>query len=220
MKKENGFESHESYGMMQFSRVHGGKEALFGSSIRHSDRVLCRLSEGSVKRNLGEDWYSDDELLFEVEMSQSQYAELISSMNVGCGVPVTIRYRRENGKLKKCEEPPFVAKGEQHQQEFVEAINQTYQNARELVDDAAKILAKKNLTKADREAIMSSLRGIENDIGSNLEFSLEQFRRQMDRTVMEAKAEVEAYAQHKMQMLAQVGTEKAVEEKKKNERMP
>lgn len=214
---EKTYETHESYGIMRFSRVHGGKTTLFGTSLRQDNKIQCTLSTGAVKRDLHTDWYTDEEELFEVEMSQSQFAELITSLNMGVGVPVTIRHIREEGKIHTCEEPPFIAKGEQHQREFSESMQDAFRETQELIEQVEKLFTeKKNLTKADRQEVINALSCIQNEIGSNLDFAVQQFREQMDHTVAEAKAEIEAYTQHKMQMLAEKTVRKQIDEKNRN----
>ena len=81
---------HPSYGMLSFHRVHGAATPLFGSSVQHRDTIRLTLKEGEVKRSLNTDWYFGGKQLFEVEMSLSQFAELITSLNMGDGIPVTI----------------------------------------------------------------------------------------------------------------------------------
>lgn len=84
--------THPAYGMLSFSRRTGGKQSLFGSSIEHKDVIAMTLRHGEVDRQLNRDWYHGTEVIAEVEMSYAQFAEAITSMNIGTGVPVTIRF--------------------------------------------------------------------------------------------------------------------------------
>lgn len=109
---------HESYGMLGFHRVTcSSAQPLYGSSIKHRDTIMLTLKTGHMRRNLNEDWYYGDRTLFKVEMSATQFADLITSLNQGDGVPVTIRYMKQ-GDLKKCEEPPYIDRNELHREEF------------------------------------------------------------------------------------------------------
>ena len=96
----NNKERHPSYGMLQFNRTSGGKTALFGSSIQHSDTIMMRLRQGEVSRDINNDWFFGADVIVEVEMSYSQFAECITSMNMGSGVPVTIRYIKGQGRIE------------------------------------------------------------------------------------------------------------------------
>lgn len=194
-------EQHPSYGMLGFHRVtHGSLSNLFGSSIRHKDTIRLTLKEGKRQRSLNQDWYHGGRELFEVEMSYNQFAELITSMNVGDGIPVTIR--RVNGSALP--EPPFTDKGEQHLEEYREHLQNTYQNARELIQQVSELFAsKKSFSKKEQEKILRQLSHIASDIGANQDFQLKQFQEQMERTATEAKGEIEAFAQHRMLQIAQ-----------------
>ena len=77
--------THPAYGMLSFSRRSGGKQSLFGSSIEHKDVIAMTLRHGEVTRNLSSDWYHGTEVIAEVEMSYAQFAEAITSMNMGSG---------------------------------------------------------------------------------------------------------------------------------------
>ena len=62
---------------------------------------------------------------------------------------------------------------------------------------------KKSLGVKDRKEIISKLRHVKYNIGSNLDFCVEQFDEQMDKTTMEAKGEIEAFCQNKINSIAQ-----------------
>lgn len=49
-----------------------------------------------------------------------------------------------------------------------------------------------------------------------MDFAVQQFQEQMDHTVTEAKAEIEAYTQHKMQMLAEKTMQKQIDDKNRD----
>ena len=61
---------------------------------------------------------------------------------------------------------------------------------------------KKSLTKADKQEIISKLSKLSMDIGCNMDFIADQFNEQMDKTVMEAKGEIESFYQNKINSIA------------------
>ena len=98
---------HPSYGMIRLSRssIGGGGTALFGSSIMHNDVIRLSISKGIMEREGSEDRFfareSMKDQIVEVEMSYTQFAEAITSLNIGGGVPVTIT--RLNGDyVERC----------------------------------------------------------------------------------------------------------------------
>lgn len=195
---------HESYGMLGFHRAQcGGGQALFGSSIKHNNVIMLTLKTASHRRSLHEDWYFADKTLFEVEMSATQFADLITSLNQGDGVPVTIKYTRD-GALHRCEEPPFISRGEMHQKEFKKHLDDVYEVSKNLIKVVEeKFETKKSFTKADKQEILNMLRKIEMNIGCNQDFQVEQFDRQMEKTTTEAKGEIEAFFQNRIHQIAQ-----------------
>ena len=75
---------HESYGIIGISRVtsHPAKN-LFGSSVKHTHSMALRIKTASVDRHLNQDWYHAENELIEIEMSPTQFAEMITSLDTG-----------------------------------------------------------------------------------------------------------------------------------------
>lgn len=193
---------HPAFGMIGFSRVSGGENVLFGSSIEHNDRIAMTLKHGKWDRQLHDDSYFGRGIIAEVEMSYSQFAECITAMNVGGGVPCTIRYTEKDGHI-----PAIVkneSKREQFRNEFSSTISKAMEQVQEEIDAIQKSLDdKKSLGVKDRKEIISKLRHVKYNIGSNLDFCVKQFDEQMDKTTMEAKGEIEAFCQNKINSIAQ-----------------
>ena len=192
-------EKHESYGMIGFNRAYGGERYLFGSSIPHSNVITLTIREGELNRDLNRDWYFGGRRLIEIAMSESQFAELITSFGHGEGVPCTLK--EVMGERK--EECPFENKRIQFENEVKEHIEEIHQDTEKLIKEVAYLFnEKKTLNKADKEKVTDLLNKINREIKSNTPFIMSQFNEQMDKTVKEAKGEVEAFTQNKMHSLA------------------
>lgn len=187
---------HESYAMLQLSRVSMGKGTnLFGSSIEHSNTIRLRITEGTVDRHLNRDWYHGGKQYIEVEMSYSQFAEAITALNQGDGVPVTLKYLGG----RKIEDCPHVNKRQEFENEFRDRMQKLNDNLKKITEDTEQILNdKKPLTKSDREKIINEIRMLRQEVSSNIPFVAESFNEQMDKTVLEAKGEVEGFVMHKI----------------------
>lgn len=191
-------ETHESYGMMGFYRSSGGHTNLFGSSIKHQHTIRLRLKTVYKHRRLNETRYFGEREIVEVEMSQNQFAELITSMNMGDGIPVTIR--RINGK--RTEDCPEENQREIFEREFEEKMKSLDDKLRTLTVQAEQILNDKSAPKkSDKETILMQLRMLHQEISSNIPFMASQFNEQMYKTVTEAKGEVEAFVMNKVHSL-------------------
>ena len=198
-----GRQDHESYGMLAFHRITAcGAHPLFGSSIKHRDTIMMTLKTGHMRRNLNNDWFYGDDTIVKVEMSATQFADLITSLNQGDGVPVTIRCMRD-GKLHKCEEPPFVDRSSLHRAEFKEHLDDVYATSQILIRELEeKFATKKTFNKTDQKEILDICRRISQNIGCNQDFQISQFDRQMERTTTEAKGEIESFFQNKINQIA------------------
>lgn len=192
--------SHPSYGTLAFSRRNGGSVSLFGSSIEHRDTIAMTLYHANITRGLHYDSIYGNKKIVEVEMSYSQFAEAITSMNMASGIPVTIRWTEKDGRIPECD---FVSKREQFADEFKEKRQSVTMDAQQIIKDVAELFEqKKTLTKADKQEILKKLNNLNMEIGSNMDFIVDQFNEQMDKTVMEAKGEIESFCQNKINSIA------------------
>jgi len=197
MKLHDTEEKHESFGMMSFSRIQCGEaQTLFGSDLQHNTIIAMRLHTATKARSLSNDWYHADELVTEVYMSQNQFAELITSMNMGDGIPVTLRFTQRDGHL---EDPKFSSIAEKHRNEFKNATKRVGTRAEELLASMEKVLdGTGTVKKAERNELLSSAKMLLQDIVSNMPFMEEQFAEAMDKTVTDAKGTIEAFYQHRV----------------------
>jgi hypothetical protein len=95
---------HPAFAMIGASRVSGKSRPLFASEISHSNTIRLRIQTGfETRAAYGEGavrGHHADQHIVEVEMSEAQWATMISTLNVGDGVPCTMIYCRD-GKLQE-----------------------------------------------------------------------------------------------------------------------
>jgi hypothetical protein len=180
---------HPTFGVINFSRGQGGSRPLFGSSILHNERITLEIKHAELGRDLHRDWIYGHNTIIEVEMSPTQFADAITSLNNGSGTPVTIRYIAQSPAqhLERID-PPFESKVAQFNKEFDTSIKDIGKRF-----DTAISLAKE--TKAQKRLI-SELEQLKMHFVSNLPFVNKSFSEQMEKTVTEAKGEVEAFVKH------------------------
>lgn len=192
---------HPSYGTVGFSRVmRSGETALFGTDIKHSNTIRLVIREAELIRHLNRDDYFGNKEIIEVEMSYYQFADAITSLNQGTGVPCTIRWREGVGQIEEC---PFESKKEIFNREFSEHLGVTNEKANSLIENTLELLEKKSLTKADREELIRRLTNLKAEINGNSEFVLKQFTRTTEQITTDSKAEIEAFVQNKINIIAQ-----------------
>jgi hypothetical protein len=95
-------EAHESYAQLQISRVTSGKRVpLYGTSNQCKETIRVSICKSELHRDLNRNWNFPTDELIEVEMSPAQFAEAITSLNLGGGTPVTIKRMMLGNKLSK-----------------------------------------------------------------------------------------------------------------------
>ncbi len=192
---------HPSFANLYIGRSQcSGQKALFGSSIKHHDIITLKIFPAFIDRNLNVDRYFPEARPYiEIEMSQSQFAQAITSLNMGAGVPVTLR-RLHDQYIEPC---PFVDKREQFSNEFREDMNELTRKLTEATKHVERLIEeKKTFNKADKEQILSALRSVTSQLASNYPYMYSMFNEQMDKTVTEAKAEIESHIQARMEDVA------------------
>ncbi|MFA5366685.1 MAG: hypothetical protein WC333_02275 [Dehalococcoidia bacterium] len=191
------YNNHPSFGVVHISRVScGGNMNLFGSSILHSNFLELTISRAEEVRSevCGDRYYEKDEIV-RVSMSASQFAEMITTMNHGSGVPVTID-RVMGEKMPAC---PGVSKRMQHSQEFKKRMREFAQRLKNDQASLQELLKKDKLSKEDKRVMKHTFEYLTTEIENNIPFFEEQFEEQMDKTVTEGKAEIENFITHAIQ---------------------
>jgi len=190
--------THESYGLVGVSRRTGDPGNLFGSSIRHHNYVALTIKRAKDNRDLHRNWYYGYESLIQIEMSNTQFAEMITSMNMGDGVPCTIRHVEQ----ERMEDPPGISQRQVFEDEFKADVQKVGNKISSAVNEIGTILSdKRNVKVSDRKKILGLLESIAQDINSNMPFVQTQFNEAIERTTLEAKGEVEAFVTNKITSL-------------------
>ena len=187
---------HPSFGLVGLSRrTSSGVTPLFGSNIQHQHTITLTIKRAENNRHLNRDWFHGREQLIEIELSGSQFSELITSFNMGDGVPCTIR---QIGN-KSLPDPPYENPIDIFQKEFASKMNNLGIECQSLIEDCLKMLKEKaTIGKADRDFIAKSIASLMQQIQSNVPFVAEQFNESMNKTVSQAKTEIETFVTNKM----------------------
>ena len=191
-------EKHESYGLVGFYRRSGGSENLFGSSIRHGTTIALQIKTATRKRNLSNYWIHGDKTLIELVLSANQFANLLTSMNCGDGIPCTLKYVMG----KRMADPPTVEQRELFEQEFKRDVDKATKSARSALSEIKQIFdSKASIGKADRAEILDKIQRVVNLLTDSIPFVQSQFNEAMDKTVSEARAEVDSFIETKIHSL-------------------
>jgi hypothetical protein len=193
MMPDDEFErEHPSYGILHISRTSGGTSAirLFGSPLAtHYGTIRLTISKGKWIHGLNHDrYFGMNKEFIEVEMSAAQFADAITSLNLGSGTPCTIRYVQG----ERIPAPPEHATEAEHIRDNFESTLDKYKAKAHTYRKRIEELASKLSAKA-KDEIRIALDVMEDQLGSNIPFVVKQFQEATTRITTSAKAEVDAF---------------------------
>lgn len=189
-------EIQKSWGTVGLSRIHGGSGLLFGSDVETNDFMSLTIRKGYKDRTFNRDKITGSETIAEILLSPTQFAEMITLMNVGTGVPCTIRYTEKDGYIEHIEERP---KYELIIEEREKAVDKAFDKLVETTNILKQLINEKKIGKGIGEELINSLSGISGQInGSAREFSKNNARREINKMVVEAKTNIQSYVDYKV----------------------
>ncbi len=180
---------HESFGMLRVVKATGGM-SLFNSPIDGGGAICIEISTAEVDRHLNHDWVHPRERLIEVWLSPLQWAEAITTGMNTEGVPCTL-HAVAGKRMERC--PQKDIKGQ-----FEAEVSKGFEERMTDVVEADKLISemlssKGSIKKSDLKKAYDILnRGIRH-FESNMNYTEKCFTESVDRTVLEAKQQIDHY---------------------------
>lgn len=186
--KMSDYETHPSWGNIQISRVHSTPAAtLYASPIKHPYYIQMRICTSSEKRDLCTTWRHPDKDLIDISLTEAQFVELITSLNIGGGVPCTLDY--VNGKR--------IERAQQSREDrlIADEIKKTTNDITKIVDEFQKHLSNvyELLPKNKKKELELQFSILKNKIVDTLPFVLERAHETFVDIVVDAKANLMSF---------------------------
>lgn len=189
-------EKHKSWGMVGFYHNFGSGRELFGSDVTNHNTIRLTVKHAVKHRELGRDWTMGDDIICEVELSALQFAELLTNMNMGDGVPCTIKYTREDGCVEYKSEKSKI---EVIQEERSAEIDKASSNLQEVISELTELMSNKKISKTVGSELLHKLKCVTSNLeGSNYEFYKKQAFNEVAKMVVEAKSQISEHINHKI----------------------
>ena len=186
----------KSYGLIGASRVSSsafGRE-LFMSDVTVNNFIELKISQASVSRGYGRDWTSAEKSIIKVYITPVQWAEMLTCLNVGDGVPCTIAFTENDGYIKY---KPLPSKIDMIEQESVKELDKAQENIKDVISVLESAKGKGSLTKKQIAECIETLKKSQY-VSSNTSFIREQAKEEIGRMVTQAKAQVSEFIDHKI----------------------
>lgn len=176
----------ESAALISFSRT-SGQSVMFGSPFVHQHYITLRISKAKAFRNLNETQYMSESMPYiEVAMSHSQFAEAITAINVGQGVPCTIKHI--NGQRL---EDPWL---ENERLSIDNEVNVVTKESIEYIQELILAIQEEKIPKKAQDRLLNLARTAIRKLNDSLPFIAEMYLEHLDKLEQRAKTEISAYA--------------------------
>lgn len=192
-------ETHPAFATASVTRSSGTPRALFQSDLRHHETITLTISEADRSRNLNRDWVHASHQVVEIEMSLAQWGSLVSSMGLGSGVPVTLRWQEGKGNLPLL---PYAPRIQKNLNEVHGAIGKMLERARESLGDLTEAIEQKKGVRAIREALNTHVRTL-SSAESNADFAVTSMSEAAEFVTSQARADIESHILHAQQLTGQ-----------------
>jgi hypothetical protein len=163
------------------------------------------------QRNLSNNWFFSKGEIIEISLTACQFTDLISSFNMGDGVPCTLKHvnvslakQFEDNDVPPC---PEVNERQQFEAEFKKDMAEIGQSMENLIKLAEALQKKPSINKGDRQAFVDIAKGIQCKISNSLPFVQSQFNEAVDSTLTDARADLQAFTE---QLTRYLGSEALV----------
>lgn len=182
--------THPAFGQVSVSRCSGGNTALYGSDFVHHNYVTLTIEGSELHRTLSNDWHFARKQIVEIALSEAQWATLVSSFNVGGGVPCTLQWVRDVGAIPGLPVP--VNRSEQ----FSAEMKEDFEDALRSIDDLVEAITANTagVSKKKQEELLSKAHAAKKSLSSSAPFVADQFSEHMENEMERAKVEIHGYA--------------------------
>lgn len=194
---------HASFGMITVTRFSGDSD-LFMVDYPQGGAIGLEITTATLNRRGGHDRVSENKHIIRVEMSEVQWARMLSSFNTG-GVPCTLRRYREpvTGDWMTPREMP---RHKADEETFRKVITRHATTASESLTQARQALSeilKGPLRKGDLNEVLDALTKAEREFTQNLPYVAEQAHEAITTMGENTKNEIDAHLDNAMQRLGE-----------------
>lgn len=166
---------HPAFGQLQLSRI-SGRYVPYGSDHVHYSFVRLRLSRSQLVRSGHRTDHRARDVVAEVSLTEAQWLALISSPNVGEGVPCTLVCHRTGDPTV----PPGLPDPTPRSDAFREAVGTRLGDALGQLDALRDEVAESRLSGAARAALLNRVDAARRAFTDDVPYLVEAFDRYVE----------------------------------------
>lgn len=207
MKQDNKkIEQHPSFGIIRASRVSGGKGHFFGSEVLNYSFIEITISHAQTNENLfgrevGEQGIWPTDHVATIRMTNNQFAEMITSLNIGIGTPCTIT-RIDGKEVEQKDIKDSSTAMDRANDELVRMYAERIGNNIESLQNALSLLENNARVNKDiKQSVEKSIRGILSILTNGDNFLLSEFKDVLEKSKQKVMTEIDASVGTRLQEL-------------------
>ena len=179
----------EELGIARFNRVSGNRN-LYGSPFTHPSYVELTISRGKMETSYGktEYWAQHNNPYIVVDFSNNQFAELITTMNIGSGIPCTVH--RFNGQTYNYNS----VKPEDNRVKVNHQIDESSKTIINQLNELIQIIEEEKMSQRTKARLINQARRISLTLRESLPYVVKQYSEYLDRLEQQSKTEIASYA--------------------------
>lgn len=185
--------THPAYGNVRLTHHQGGELKMFGSDLRHNNRVHLEFSYAEEERHLNKSWITQKGRILEVEMTEAQWAHFVSSVGSGAGTPVTLKTLRDGDLVQLPEIKGQKTEKQKASKEFKDKLDKTIEKGEDALNKLRELHIKGKASKKELAEVLSLMQQSLGRFASDTEFSVEMFEEAMEGLVEKAKIQIESH---------------------------
>lgn len=192
-------------GKISWNRLQcGAPQAMFGSEIKSDSLVCLRISRAYIdedeqsRTKVGGRICAEFKPMIEIEMTPLQFAELLTAGQAGDGVPCTIT-RIDGNPTEPVEMRDIAKEYDEYTDETFDEFKKGLIGLEEYVQ--AVIQSGKPMGKTQMQELVRNLQSVRNKTVEDVKYTKHIFKEDMAKLVVNAKAEVNSYAELRLQGL-------------------
>lgn len=189
--------THPAYGLISVARwttSSDNDERMFGTEMNHRSGITITLSQAANRRALNKDWIHETNTVAEWSMSESQWARFVASVGLASGVPVTLqRYNTSNLESVPGIAVPVLTKKERHGAEIERSAADAVSKLQAELTRLAQMIEDGKANKKELRSVHHNLSCSLDNLPKDLRYAMDTFNRGMEKTIDDAKTEIEAH---------------------------
>lgn len=189
---------HPSYGTISVHRVSSNGTDLFMSSVKNSTFIsleVCRAER--TRHSTHSDFVFSRDPIVRLNMTELQFAQMITSMGIGGGVPCTI----DRVGFEQIEDCPPDTRFAEFNTEIATDADETTSDLDELRAMLDELVEQPRVNKSQIRDLAAKMSKVLQDLKSNVPFLAKQVQKHTQTVIEDAKAQIDGHILDRVQRL-------------------